>query len=73
VTPESLVGITGSALQELRDENARLREALNSLKNEAKGFLGQASALDHGHTNMNCLSFRIQQAELALSAAKAEE
>ena len=50
----------------LQVENARLREALNSLANEAAGFLHCADAMQHGVTNMQVFQFRIDEARAAL-------
>lgn len=49
-----------------KEENARLREALKSLANEADGFLQCADAMHHGVTNMRVLSMRINEARDAL-------
>jgi hypothetical protein len=53
--------------QELRLSQG-LREAMKSLRNESKGFLSMANPHDHGHTNIECLRNRINQAEEALAA-----
>ncbi len=51
----------------LRAQVQQLREALESLRNEAKGFLSMASVEHHGATNIRCMERRIEQAYAALS------
>ena len=53
-------------VHQLEAENARLRKALNSLANEASGFLHCAYAVQHGVTNMRVFQLRIDEARAAL-------
>lgn len=63
-----------------RDANARLiasspalYDALESLTNEASGFLSMADPANHGNTNIAVLRERIEQARAALRLARGEE
>lgn len=49
-----------------------LQEALESLANEASGFLHMADPSNHGHTNMACLGRRIEEARAALEKASSK-
>lgn len=54
------------ALQACLREIADLRAALTKLANEADGFVGMASMPAHGHTNIQVMRLRIEQARAAL-------
>jgi hypothetical protein len=47
-----------------------LLEALQSLANEAVGFLAMADPTAHGQTNLNCFQRRIDQARAAIAKAE---
>lgn len=56
-------------IQELEAENARLREALGKLLNEAAGLLHAhefALSMDGGNSNMQVLLMRINEARKTL-------
>lgn len=56
-----------SYAKEEREQLATCRAALNSLTNEAAGFLDMADTGTHGYTNIRCLHDRILEARLVLA------
>lgn len=70
VTPQILVDAYDTKyVERLQAENARLREALGKLLNEAAGLLHAhefALSLDGGNSNMQVLLMRINEARAAL-------
>ncbi len=50
-----------------------LLDALNSLRNEAVGFLAMADSAAHGQTNLACLQRRIDAADAAIAKAEGAE
>jgi predicted RNase H-like nuclease (RuvC/YqgF family) len=60
-------------IRELEKDKAWLLQTLTSLRNEARGFLSQANEQDHGHTNIQCLQNRIDDASRVIEALKEQQ